>query len=144
MRRVAPKARLCVAPALLLVLLLLAGCVYYPTIEDTGGVRIRPQNGRAVRQGAGLAVYVDLASTGKYGDALVGVTAPAGKGEIVDAAGAPIARLEVPGATTVALSAQGAHVRLSELKQAVVPGDVIVVTLVFERSGQIGVVTRVE
>jgi copper(I)-binding protein len=130
--------------ALALLLPLLAGCVYYPTIEDTGGVRIRPQNGRAVRKGGALAVYVDLASTGKFGDALVAVTAPVGKGEIVDAAGAPLTRLEVPGATTVPLTAQGAHVRLTDLTRAVAPGDVIVVTLVFEKSGHIGVVTRVE
>jgi len=42
--------------ALVLVGLLLAGCTYYPTIEDIGGIRIRPQNGRAVRQPTGLAV----------------------------------------------------------------------------------------
>jgi copper(I)-binding protein len=97
-----------------------------------------------VRQADGLSVYVDLASTGKYGDALVAVTTPVGKGQVVDAAGAPLARLEVPGATIVPLTAQGAHVRLTELVRAVAPGEVILVTLVFERSGQIGVVTRVE
>lgn len=132
------------APTLLLAVLLVAGCVRYPTIDDVGGIRIRPQNGRAVRLANGLAIYVDLASTGKYGDALVAVTTPVGKGQIVDAAGAPLARLDVPGTTVVPLTAQGAHVRLTELVRAVGPGEVILVTLVFERSGQLGVVTRVE
>ena len=132
------------APALLLVALIVAGCVYYPTVEDIGGIRIRPENGRAIRQPDGLSVYVDLASTGKYGDALVAVTTPVGKAQLVDGAGAPLARLEVPGATVVALTAQGAHVRLTELTRAVAPGDTILVTLVFERIGQVGAVTRVE
>jgi copper(I)-binding protein len=132
------------AATLLVAVLLLAGCVYYPTVEDVGGIRIRPQNGRAVRQPDGLAVYVDLASTGKYGDALVAVTTPVGKGQVVDAAGVPLARLEVPGATVVPLTAQGAHVRVTELVRAIPPGEVILVTLVFERLGQVGVVTRVE
>ena len=132
------------ALALLLGVVLLAGCVYYPTVEDIGGVRIRPENGRAVRRADGLAVYVDLASTGKFGDALVGVATPVGKAQLVDASGAPLTRLEVPGAATVPLTLEGPHVRLTELTRAVVPGEVIIVTLVFEKSGQLGVVTRVE
>ena len=136
--------RLRAAPALLVAVLLLAGCVYYPTVADIGGVRIRPQNGRAVRHGTGLAIYADLANTGKYGDALIAVATPVGKGEIVDATATPIARLEVPGATTVPLTAEGAHVRLPTLSRAVAPGEVLVVTLVFEKSGEIGVPTRVE
>ena len=130
--------------ALALLLVLVAGCVYYPTVEDIGGVRIRPENGRAVRRADGLAVYLDLASTGKFGDALVGVVTPIGKGELVDASGVALARLEVPGTAAVPLTAEGPHVRVTELVRAVVPGEVIIVTLVFEKSGQLGVVTRVE
>lgn len=132
------------APALLLAILLLAGCVYYPTVDDVGGIRIRPEHGRAVRRAGGLDVYLELTSTGKSGDTLVAVMTPIGKGQVVDATGAPLPRLTIPGATVIALTAQGAHVRLTELARPVVPGEVIVITLVFERSGQIGVVTRVE
>jgi len=132
------------ALALLLGVVLFAGCVYYPTVEDIGGVRIRPENGRAVRRVDGLAVYLDLASTGKFGDALVAVIAPVGKGQLVDGSGVPVARLEIPGTAVVPLTAEGVHVRLTELVRAVVPGEVIIVTLVFEKSGQLGAVTRVE
>ncbi len=43
------------------------GCVHYPTVMDAGGTMVRPDKGRAVRQGAGAVVYFDLKSSGKYG-----------------------------------------------------------------------------
>ena len=50
-----------VAPAVLLVALLVGACTYSPMIPDIGGIRIRPENARAVLQPSGLAVSMDLA-----------------------------------------------------------------------------------
>jgi copper(I)-binding protein len=133
------------APAVLLLALVLGGCVYYPTIPDIGGIRIRPQNGRAVRQPTGLVLYMDLDSTGKYGDAVVGVLADVAKSAVlVDQAGQAVPRLEVPGVTLVRLFPQGPHIVLTDLSRPVQPGEVVLVTLVFEKIGNVGTITRVE
>lgn len=131
--------------ALLALLLLPTACVHYPTIMDTGGVRIRTENGRAVRQGPDLVVTFDVVSTGKYGDVIVGVTTPvAGEARLVNGGGGPAGRLAIPGATTVKLTAEGPHVVLSALGRAVERGETFIVTLLFEKSGGIGVVTLVQ
>jgi copper(I)-binding protein len=133
------------APAVLLAVLLAAGCVYYPTVKDLGGVRIRPMNGHAVRQPTGLAVYMDLESTGKYGDALVAVLCDVAKAaQLVTATGVPVTRLEVPGVSVVRLQPESLYIVLSDLTRPVLAGDVLIVTLVFEKSGQIGAITRVD
>jgi hypothetical protein len=62
--------------ALAALALLLGGCVHYPTVEDIGGVRIRTENGKAVRQGEAVVVYFDVVSTGKFGDTIGSVAAP--------------------------------------------------------------------
>jgi copper(I)-binding protein len=137
-RRAAP-------PAALLVALLLAGCVYYPTIADVGGVRIRPQSGRAVLQPAGLSVYMDLDSTGRDGDVIIGaVSEVARNAVIVPAADQPGPGIAVPGATLVRLSPGGARIDLTDLSRTVTPGEVILVTLLFQRLGRIGVPARIE
>jgi copper(I)-binding protein len=135
-----------VARAALLLVLVIAGCTYYPTVPDVGGIRIRPMNGRAVRTPAGLALYVDLESTGKYGDAVIGVAAPdvAKSAALRGPAGEPVARVEVPGTAIVRLAPQGVHIALSDLTRAVAAGDVVLVTLVFEKIGNVGAITRVE
>jgi copper(I)-binding protein len=132
--------------ALWLLLLGVGGCVYYPTVPDIGGIRIRPQNGRAIRQPAGLVVYMDLDSTGKYGDAVVAVIVPpfAKNAALLDPAGQPISRLEVPGETRVRLFPEGPRIVLTDLTRPMVPGEALIVTLVFEKVGQIGAVARVE
>ena len=133
------------APALLLLALVLGGCVYYPMIPDIGGIRIRPQNARAVSQPLGLAVYMDVDSSGKYGDTIVGATSEiAGSAVLVTPRGEPAGRLKIPGETVVRLSPEGPHIVLSDLTKSVTPGEVVLVTLLFEKIGRIGVPTRVE
>lgn len=122
----------------------LAGCVYYPTIMDAGGTRIRTENGRAVAETAGARVYFDVNSTGKYGDTLVGVVAPVARTAQVVNGGAPVDRLEIPGATTVKFAPDGPHVLLADLQRPLTKGETFIVTLQFEKSGGIGVVTVVE
>ena len=131
--------------ALAALLLLLAGCVYYPTVMDTGGVRIRTENGRAVRQGADLLVTFDVLSTGKFGDTIVGVVSPIAKQALlVNGPGAPLTRMEIPGAATVKFTPDGTHVVLGALQRPIERGDTFIVTLLFEKSGGIGVVTLLE
>ena len=85
--------------ALAALLLLAAGCVHYPTVMETGGVRIRTENGRAVRQGGDLVVTFDVVSSGKYGDTITGVVAPLAKQAVlVRGGGGALSRLEIPGA----------------------------------------------
>ena len=122
--------------------LLLAGCVHYPTVMDSGGVRIRTENGRAVRQGDGLVVSCDIASTG---DVIVSVTTPvARQAQLVNGRGASLGRLEVPGATTVHFTPAGPHIVLTDLQRPVERGETFIVTLMFQKSGGIGIVTLLE
>ena len=131
--------------ALAALLLLASGCVYYPTVMDTGGVRIRTENGRAVRQGQDLLVTFDVLSTGKFGDTIVGVVSPIAKqAALVDGPGAPVTRMDIPGATTVKFTPDGNHVILAALQRPVERGETFIVTLLFEKSGGIGVVTLLE
>jgi copper(I)-binding protein len=128
-----------------MVLLLTAGCVTYPTVIDAGGTRLRPDKGRAVRKADTAAVYFEIRSTGKYGDVITAVYSPvARQAALVDADGDKLARFEVPGSTTLAFRPEGPHVVLSELTRALTPGETIIVTLIFEKSGGIGVITTVE
>jgi copper(I)-binding protein len=123
----------------------LAGCVHYPSVVDVGGTRIRTANGRAARHGDRLAVFFDVVSTGKFGDIITGVSAPvAAQAQLVDAPGAALMRLEIPGATTVKFTAEGPHVVLTGLQRPLTPRETFVLTLQFEKSGGIGVVTVVE
>jgi hypothetical protein len=133
------------ALALAALLLLAGGCVYFPSIEDIGGTRITPVNGRAVRRADGAAVYLELNSTGKFGDVVTGVSAAvARQARLVGGDGQALARFEVPGAATVALKPGGPHVVLSGLTRPLVAGETIIVTLMLEKSGGLGVVTVVE
>jgi copper(I)-binding protein len=130
--------------ALAALIVLAAGCVHYPSVTDVGGVRLRTENGRAVREGDRARVVFDVVSTGKYGDVITGVFAPvAREAQLVDAAGAPLARYEVPGAATVKFIPDGPHVVLTGLRP-LAPRETFILTLQFERSGGIGVVTVVE
>jgi copper(I)-binding protein len=133
------------AAALVVALLLTAGCVTYPSVMEVGGPRLRPDKGRAVRQPNGALVYFDIKSTGKYGDVITAVYSPLAKtAALVNAGGDPLTRFEVPGATTFSFTPEGPHVVLSDLTRALTAGETIIVTLVFEKSGGIGVITTVE
>jgi copper(I)-binding protein len=131
--------------ALAALLLLLTGCVHYPTIMDVGGTNMRTANGRAVRQESTALVVFEVVSTGKYGDVITGVTTPLAKqAQLVNGTGAPLPRLEVPGATTMKFTADGPHIVLADLQRPLAPGETFIVTLTFEKSGGIGIVTVVE
>jgi copper(I)-binding protein len=133
------------AAAAVALLVLLGGCVRYPTVVDIGGVNVRGQNGRAVRDGDRLRVYFDLVSTGKFGDAITAVSAPvARRAQLVDATGGVLTRFEIPGTATVKLAPEGPHVVLTDFARPLIPRETFIVTLVLEKSGGLGVVTVVE
>ncbi len=140
------RPRRSLSPVVLaLALVALAGCVHYPTVMDVGGVRLQPERGRVVREGAGALFYVDINSTGKFDDVLMRVETPIAKSaQIVGPTGAPLARLQVPGTTLVRLQPGGERIVLSDLTRELKPGEVVIVTLLFEKSGAIGVISPVE
>jgi copper(I)-binding protein len=136
MRRAAP---------LVLIVLLLAGCTYYPTVGDTGSPRMEPKNGRLVRTAGGAVCYFQLDSTGKFGDLLVSAeSAAARRVAIVSADGAPVSSIAVAGESRLDFRPDGPRITLAEITQPLIPGDGVIVTLVFAKSGRIGVVSRVE
>ena len=134
------------APSLLLLLALLAsGCVYYPTVEDVGGVRLMPEHGRVVREGDGALFFVDINSTGMFEDAIVRVETPIAKrAQLLTQTGETLAKIAVPPTTLTRLHSGGERVALSELTRELRPGEVVIVTLYFEKSGAVGVVSPVE
>ena len=128
------------AAVVVLLALATAGCITYPSVEDIGGIRIVPRKGRAVRQADSALVYMELHSTGKFGDAVMTAFSPVAR----EAQLVPPGRMEVPGTAVVALEPAGPHVVLTGLTRELIPGESIIVTLVFEKSGGIGVITVVE
>jgi len=147
--RLRPAAAAGVGLALLVLAgsVLAGGCTYYPSVVDMGGVRLRPEEGRAVRSANGqeAAVYFKINSTGKYGDVLRGAESPlARKAEVRGAGGSRIRELEIPGVTVVTFDRGGPHIVLADFTRTLEPGEVIIVTLHFEKSGALGLVTVVE
>ena len=124
---------------------LLVGCVVYPNVTDIGGTRIRPERARLVREADGAALYVELHSTGKFGDVLTGARADVARAAaLVDARGAAAKKLAIPGTAIVTFKPGGPFVRLSGLTRQLVAGESVIVTLVMEKTGNLGVVSVVE
>jgi hypothetical protein len=138
------RRRRVLAVLLLLGAWLLGGCVYFPNVREVGGVRFKPERGRLLRDGDGLVFSVELASTGKYGDTLLGASLPvARRAQLVSAAG-PVERLEVPGESVVVFGPGGPRVEFSALTRPPSPGEVLIVTLHFLKYGNLGVISVVE
>ena len=130
---------------LALLLALVAGCTYYPTVADTGSPRLEPKYGRLVRTDAGAVCYFELENTGKYGDTLLAAESDfARRVQIEGPGGAPIGTLEIRGDSRVGFRPDGPRITLSELIEPLPPGEGIIVTLIFAKSGRIGVVSKVE
>ena len=130
---------------LALLLAFLAGCTYYPTVADTGSPRLEPKNGRLVRNAAGAVCYFELESTGKYGDTLLAAESQVARRVQIEAPdGAPIRTIDIRGDSRLDFRPDGPRITLSELIEPLVPGDGVIVTLIFVKSGRIGVVSKVE
>jgi Copper chaperone PCu(A)C len=135
-------------PLLLLLIVgaaVLGGCVYYPTVEDVGGVRLVPEHGRIVRNGDGALFFVDINSTGMFEDALLRAETPIAKRtQLLAQTGELLTRIPVAPTSVMRLYPDGARVALSELTRELKSGEVVIVTLYFEKSGALGVVSPVE
>ena len=130
-----------------LVLVGVAGCTIYPFVERVGGVKIRPENSRvlhAVPASGTAIVYLDVVNHGGADDTLVGVLSEAAERAELRSRRRRIREISVPAARTVPLASTDRHIELYDLKRELKTGDVIVVTLVFVKSGAIGAVTVVQ
>ena len=137
--------RLARVPPLLLLLVLVGGCTYYPTVADTGSPRLEPKNGRLIRTAGGAVCYFELESTGKYGDLLVSAESEAARSvQILTHDGALVSGIDIPPFSRLDFRPDGLRIALSDLTQPLTPGEGVIVTLVFVKSGRIGVVSRVE
>jgi copper(I)-binding protein len=124
-----------------------AACTYHPTIRDVGGVRLQPEEGRVVRRPAANAavLHVQLRSTGKFGDVLLGAEAPiARRAELLAADGASVGRIEIPGEAVVKFGDTGPRILLSDLTRTLTPGEVVIVTLHFRKYGALGIIGVVQ
>jgi copper(I)-binding protein len=133
--------------ALALAMLPMAACTYFPTVRDTGGVRLQPEEGRLVRQEtANAAVFhMVLKSTGKFGDTLFGAEAPiARRAQLLASDGAAVPQIEIPGETVVTFGETGPRVVLSDLTRSLTPGEVVIVTLYFKKYGALGIISVVQ
>lgn len=130
---------------LALLLVFVAGCVYFPTVADTGSPRLMPKNGRLVRTDTGAVCYFELDNLGMYGDTLLGAESQlARRVQVESPEGAPLRLLEIPGLSRFDFHPAGPRITLSELTAPLVPGDGVIVTLFFAKSGRIGVISKVE
>lgn len=131
---------------LALIALSAAGCSY-PSVTMTGTVKVRPENGRVLSPapaGGSATVYVDVVNNGGADDTLVGVASDvAGRAELRGRA-ARIDRIPVPAATTVPLASEDRHIRLYDLRRELRSGDVVIVTLLLQKSGAVGAITVVK
>jgi len=107
-----------------------------------GSIQITDVFARAAPAGGVGGLYLTIVNNGSA-DRLTGVVAAvAGKAELhenIDDKGVmkmrPLAALDIPAGATIKLSPGGYHVMLVGLKQAVIVGGHIPVTLTFEKAG---------
>lgn len=96
-------------------------------------------------EGANGAVYVTLTNTGAQADALLSASSDAAQTvelhEVKNDAGVmkmrPVAKIDVPAGGKIEMKPGGYHVMLRGLKRDLKPGDKVLVTLKFERGGEV-------
>ena len=88
---------------------------------------------------------MDIANTGISEDFPVRVEMPVAKrAQILGATGEAVERLTVPPTSMLSLRADGERVAISDLTRELKAGEVVIVTLFFEKTGAVGVVSSVE
>lgn len=96
-------------------------------------------------EGANGAVYVTLTNTGAQADALLSASSDAAQTvelhEVKNDAGVmkmrPVAKIDVPAGGKIEMKPGGYHVMLLGLTRDLKPGDKVLVTLKFERGGEV-------
>lgn len=125
-------------------------------IADTiksGDISVEQAWSRATPPGAGAgAVYMTLSTAGKGADRLVKVESTAAKSAelhtmSMDAGGVmkmrPVAAIEVNPGRKTELKPGGVHVMLIGLRKPLVEGDIVPLTLTFDKAGRVEVQARV-
>jgi periplasmic copper chaperone A len=117
------------------------------------GVTVAHPWARATPGGAKVGgAYLEIKAAAGKGDRLIGARSPVAGGaeihnHVMDGGVARMRRVEaiiVPAGKSVVLEPGGYHVMLVDLKQPLKQGDLIKLTLVFERVGEIEVDATVE
>jgi periplasmic copper chaperone A len=135
------------------VLLMLAAGAATAHEFTRGSVTVAHPWARATPGGAKVGgAYLEIKAAAGKGDRLIAAHSPAaGKAEIhnhiMDGGIARMRRVEViaiAGGKSVVLEPSGYHVMLMDLKQPLKEGDLLKLTLVFERAGEIEVDATVE
>lgn len=120
---------------------------------ETGAVKVSHPWARATPGGATIAAaYVTIAAKDEAGDTLIGASTPAaGRVEIhthtMEDGVMKMRRIEklaVPGGGMTLLKPSGDHIMLFELKAPLKEGDLLPLTLVFEKAGEVKVEATVE
>jgi copper(I)-binding protein len=134
-------------PAALLAAVLFVG----PAVAQKGDIQIDHAWSRAAMAGRTGVVFLTINDTGKP-DRLVKVASPVAENaelhETIDDHGVMkmrlVAGLAVEPGKPVTLEPGAHHIMLMNLKQALMPGQTVPVTLTFERAGEIKVSAVVE
>ena len=112
---------------------------------------IRPWT-RAAGQGGTGAGFLGIGNSGRAADRLIGASAPIARvteihthvreGDILRMR--PVEAIEIPAGQTVTLQPGGFHLMLIGLKEPLIQGQAVPVTLRFERAGEVPVMLAVQ
>ncbi len=141
-----------------------AQCGAAPTQEPVGQTNASPSSGipkikvtdpwarASAMKGGNGAVYMTLMNQGNNGDVLLGVQTDVAEvaelheskmeGDVMKMA--PISNIELPAGSSVALETGGKHVMLINLKQELIPGETILLTLNFDKYGPMIIRVKVQ
>ncbi len=120
---------------------------------EAGGVTVSHPWARATPGGATVgAAYVEISAKDGSTDTLVAASSPAaGRVEIhthtMDNGVMKMRKLEklaIPGGSSVLLQPAGNHIMLFELKGPLKEGDLLPVTLIFEKAGEVKIEATIE
>lgn len=140
---------------LLAIAFLLAG-VMQPALAHEfvgGGITVAHPWARATPKGAKVgAAYLEIKADAKAGDRLIGASSPAAaraeihthaqEGDVVKMR--PVDSVAIDAGTSLVLQPSGVHVMLMDLKAPLAEGDLLTLTLLFEKAGPIEVEATVE
>lgn len=122
-------------------------------VYESGAVTVSHPWARATPGGATVgAAYVEISAKDGTSDTLVAASSPAaGRVEIhthtMDDGVMKmrkLEKLEIPGGNSVLLQPSGNHIMLFELKGPLKEGDLLPVTLVFEKAGEVKIEATIE
>lgn len=135
------------------LLLLAPACVALPALaQQRGDIAVTAPWTRAAGQNGTGAGFLAIANRGTAPDRLVGASSPLARiteihthireGDILRMR--PVAAVDLPPGETVTLQPGGFHLMLIGLKQPLIQGQTVPVTLRFERAGEVEVTLAIQ